>query len=137
VAVDGAAPAGTRRAGVVASIGIVVGAYAVLASMTKPNTLPALLAVLLPAAVVTACAFRKPPSAVHPSVRLRRTTVLWVSVVVVGLVWEVGALIGEHTVGQHQFPTLSALTEPALENPIVRFAAWVGWLLAGWRLARR
>ena len=63
--------------------------------------------------------------------------VLWVGVVVVGLAWEVGALIGEHTVGQHQFPTLSSLTEPALENPIVRFAAWVGWLLAGWRLARR
>jgi hypothetical protein len=137
VAVDQPAPAGTRRTAVVACLGIVVGAYAALASMTRPNTLSALVALVLPAAVVTACAFRQSPRPADPSPRLRRAAVLWASVVVAGVVWEAVAFVGEHTVGQDQFPTLSMLSEPALENPIVRFAAWVAWLLAGWRLTRR
>jgi hypothetical protein len=54
-----------------------------------------------------------------------------------GLLWEATAFIGEHTVGQYEYPTLSLLAEPALQEPTARFAAWVAWLLAGWGLVRR
>jgi hypothetical protein len=136
VAVDEEARVRTRRGGVIAIVAIASCAYATLASTTRPNTLPALVAVVMPAAAVTAWVFRHPP-AVEPSRRVRRATVLWAAVILAGLLWEAAAFIGEHTVGQYEYPTLSLLTEPALQEPMVRFAAWVAWLLAGWGLVRR
>jgi putative flippase GtrA len=137
VAVDDVAPARSGSRGVLVCLAIVVCAYAAVASATTANTLPALIAVMLPAAAVTAWTFRAPPITPDTSPRLRRAAVLWACVIAAGVLWEVGALFGEHTVGQSQYPTLSALAEPALQNPVVRFAAWIGWLLAGWRLVRR
>jgi hypothetical protein len=136
VAVDNEARVRTRRGGVIAILAIATCAYATLASTTRPNTLPALVAVVLPAAAVMAWAFRHPPK-VEPSRHLRRATALWAAVTVTALLWEASAFIGEHTVGRYEYPTLSLLAEPALQEPTLRFAAWVAWLLAGWGLVRR
>lgn len=135
MAVDDEARVRTRR-GVIAILAIVTCAYAMVASTTRPNTGPALVAVVLPAAAVAAWVFRHPPK-VEPSRRLRQATVLWAAVTMTGLLWEATAFIGEHTVGQYEYPTLSLLAEPALQEPTARFAAWVAWLLAGWGLVRR
>ncbi len=62
---------------------------------------------------------------------------LWACLVTAAFLWEAGAFIGEHIVGQYQYPTLSLLAEPALGDPLVRFGAWAVWLLGGWRLVRR
>lgn len=135
--VDHSARATPRRRSPVAFLALLTGAYAAVAATTKPNTVPAVVAVAVPAAVATAWTLRQPPEPVEMTTGLRRATVAWVAVTLAGLLWEAGAYLGEHTVGQYQFPTLSVLAEPALEDPVVRFAAWTVWLLAGWRLVRR
>lgn len=137
MAVDDGARIGARRRRVLGYLAIVTAAYAALASTMRANTLPALVAVVLPAAAVAVWTFRHPPPTVEPSPRLRRTTMLWVGVATAAVVWEVGAFIGERTVGSYQYPTLSLLAEPALQHPVIRFGAWAVWLLAGWRLLRR
>jgi hypothetical protein len=137
VAVDDGAWVGSRRRSVDAFLAVVIAAYAALASTTRPNTLPALVAVVLPAAAVTGWILRRPSEEVEPSPSLRRTTMLWACLMTAAFLWETGAFIGEHIVGQYQYPTLSLLAEPALGDPVVRFGAWAVWLLAGWRLVRR
>ncbi|HEX2362994.1 MAG TPA: hypothetical protein VHI11_13050 [Jiangellaceae bacterium] len=135
--VDHSARAAPRRRSPVAVLALLTGAYAAVAATTKPNTAPAVVAVAIPAAVATAWTFRQPSEPVEMTAGLRRATFAWTAVTLAGLLWEAGAYLGEHTVGQYQFPTLSVLAEPALEDPVARFAAWTVWLLAGWRLVRR
>jgi hypothetical protein len=132
---DGASVANRRR--VVVLLALLTCAYAALASTARAKTLPALAAVMLPAAVVAAWTFRHPPPPVEPSYRLHRATLLWACLATTALLWETGALIGERTVGPYQYPTLSLLVEPALQEPVIRFGAWAVWLLAGWRLVWR
>lgn len=126
-----------RRPAAVAGAAALCG-YAVVATTTRPNTALALLALLIPIAVVAAGAMgeaRTPEAAGSP--QLRRTAVLWLSVITLALLWEAAAYVGEHTVGAYDHPTVSALLEPAMQQPPVRFAAWALWLFAGWRLVRR
>jgi hypothetical protein len=137
VTVDDGARLGTRGRSVAVVIAAVITCYAAVASTTKSNTAPAVMAVALPVATVGLLAFRRPYPVVDESRRLRRTTEVWAAVAITGFLWEAGAYLGEHTVGQYQFPTLSVLSEPALADPMVRFGAWLLWLLAGWRLVRR
>jgi len=111
--------------------------YAALASLTRINTVPAVLAVAVPVGVVAAVALRRPNLPTVPDARLRRTTRLWAVVALTGLLWEAGAYFGELTIGQHEHPTVSVLLEPSLQDPAVRFVAWALWLLAAWRLVRR
>lgn len=133
---DHARVGGRRRATVLAAV---VGtiAYAAVASTTRINTVPAVVAVALPCATAAVLTLRRPewPASAEP--RLRRTTMLWAAVVMTGLLWEAGAYVGELTIGQYEHPTLSVLFEPSLQNPPVRFVAWSLWLWAGWRLVRR
>jgi hypothetical protein len=112
-------------------------AYAALAATTRVNTVPAVVAVAVPGATVAALTLRRPERLVAASPLLRRTTMLWAVVALTGLLWEAGTYFGELTVGQYEHPTLSVLLEPSLQHPVVRFAAWSLWLMAGWRLARR
>jgi hypothetical protein len=135
VAVEDAVPARIPRRGIIT--GFAVACYAAIASMTAVKTLPALIAVVLPAAAAVAWASRASPDAAEPTPGRRRASLLWAGVVMAALLWEAGALLGEHSVGSYQYPTVSALAEPVMADPVVRFVAWVGWLLAGWRLVRR
>jgi hypothetical protein len=112
-------------------------AYAALAATTRVNTVPAAVAVAVPVTTVAALTLRRPERLVAASPLLRRTTMLWAVVALTGLLWEAGAYFGELTIGQYEYPTLSVLLEPSLQHPVVRFAAWSLWLMAGWRLARR
>ncbi len=111
--------------------------YAALASLTRINTVPAVVAVAVPVGVVAAVTLRRPNRPTVPDARLRRTTRLWAVVALTGLLWEAGAYFGELTIGQYEYPTLSVLLEPPLQDPALRFVAWSVWLLAGWRLVRR
>jgi hypothetical protein len=112
-------------------------AYAALAATTRVNTVPAVVAVAVPVTTVAALTLRRPERLVAASPLLRRTTMLWAVVALTGLLWEAGAYFGELTIGQYEHPTLSVLLESSLQHPVVRFAAWSLWLMAGWRLARR
>jgi hypothetical protein len=137
VAIDDRVWAGSHRRTLVAFLAVVTAGYAAFGSTTRANTLSALVAVVLPVTAVTVWVFRHRPPTIDPSPLLPRTTKLWACVAAAVLVWEIGVLIGEHTVGQYEYPTLSLLAEPALQEPVIRFAAWVAWLVAGWRLVRR
>ena len=118
-----------------AAVGTV--AYAALAATTRVNTVPAVIAVAVPGATVAALTLRRPERAIAETPLLRRTTMFWAVAALTGLLWEAGAYLGELTIGQYEHPTLSVLLEPSLQHPVVRFAAWSLWLMAGWRLARR
>ncbi|MGH8773631.1 MAG: hypothetical protein ACRDWI_00120 [Jiangellaceae bacterium] len=137
MATEDRAPADVRRRLAGALLLAATFAYAATASTTKVNSAPAAVAVALPGVVVAVRALRAPSRDVTAVEPLGRTTLLWASLTLVGLLWEAGAYLGEHTVGQYEHPTLSVLAAPLLHEPGARFAAWSLWLLAGWRLLRR
>jgi hypothetical protein len=137
VSADDGASVTTRRRAVVLVAALGTLAYAALASTTRVNTVPAVVAVALPGAAVAVLTLRRPERPGEASQLLRRTTTLWAVVALTGLLWEAGAYFGELTIAQYDHPTLSILLEPSLQSPTVRFAAWVLWLWAGWRLVRR
>ena len=137
MSVDDGAQLGARRRAVVLMAAAGTVAYAALAATTRVNTVPAVVAVAVPGATVAALTLRRPERPVAASPLLRRTTMLWAVVALTGLLWEAGAYVGELTIGQYEHPTLSILLEPSLQHPVVRFAAWSLWLMAGWRLVRR
>ena len=137
MSVDDGAQVGTHRRAIVLMVAAGTVAYAALAATTRVNTVPAVVAVAVPVTAVAALTLRRPERLVAASPLLRRTTMLWAVVALTGLLWEAGAYFGELTIGQYEHPTLSVLLEPSLQHPVVRFAAWSLWLMAGWRLARR
>lgn len=113
--------------------------YAALASGLDVRTWPAEVAVLVPAAVVTALALARPPSPVSVDEPVRRAAVVWGVLVGAALLWEAWAFFHQPAwnVASVTHPSLSSLVEPALDVRPVRFTAWLLWLAAGWRLVRR
>ena len=63
-----------------------------------------------------------------------RTAVIWVALVGLLLTWQVAAYL-QHPRSDH--PTLSSLTNAALDPRPVRALAFAGWMLAAGWLARR
>jgi len=66
--------------------------------------------------------------------RLGEGAVWWLLPVVVFTVFESATFaLGS----SDDFPTFSTLADPVLEDPVVRSAAYFGWLAAFWALVRR
>ncbi len=115
--------------------------YAAVASLTRPLSDAAAVAVAVPAVVVLVLAASGPPPAdrggIDPGVR--RTAVLWAGVLALGTAWELAAWLQQpaYNVASYDHPTVSTLLDPVTEPWIMRFAAWCCWLYAGYRLVRR
>jgi len=72
------------------------------------------------------------------SERLTRSATAWAIVGIAFCIWELGMyFLGLNASGRTEFPALSDLLDPVLNNPIGRFLAIAAWLAGGVALARR
>ena len=115
--------------------------YAAVASLTRPLSSAAAVAVAVPAVAGLVLACLASPSADRrgndPAVR--RTAALWAVVVALGTAWELAAWLQQpaYNVASHEHPTASMLVDPVTEAGIPRFAAWCCWMYVGYRVVRR
>jgi len=121
--------------------GLAVGAvalYAAVASLSRPFSAAAVVAVAVPLGIVLVRSRRRRP-AVPVDVPLRRTAVAWGAVLGLATVVELVAFVRQpaYDVASPALPTLSVLLDPLTSAGPTRFLAWCGWLWAGWELARR
>ena len=120
--------------------GLAVGAvalYAGVASLSRPFSGAAVMAVAVPVAVVLVRSRRRRPAV--PNVPLRRTAVAWGAVLGLATVVELVAFVRQpaYDLASPALPTLSVLLDPLTSAGPTRFLAWCGWLWVGWELARR
>ena len=120
--------------------GLAVGAvalYAGVASLSRPFSGAAVMAVAVPVAVVLVRSRRRRPAV--PNAPLRRTAVAWGAVLGLATVVELVAFVRQpaYDVASPALPTLSVLLDPLTSAGPTRFLAWCGWLWVGWELARR
>lgn len=123
--------------------------YAAVASLTRPQTGAAALAVAAPVVaglVMTGINRRSPEHAAEhaaepgaPAPGARRTTALWALVVALAIAWELAAWLQQpaYNIASHEHPTVSILIDPVTDAGIPRFAAWCCWLYVGYRVVSR
>jgi hypothetical protein len=115
--------------------------YAAAASLTRPLTGAAAVAVAVPAVAGLVLAGIARPSAGHKGIDppVRRTAVLWAAVVTLGTGWELAAWLQQpaYNVASYEHPTVSMLLDPVTQAGIPRFAAWCCWVYVGYRMVRR
>ena len=121
--------------------GLAVGAvalYAGVASLSRPFSAAAVVAVAVPLGIVLVRSRRRRPS-LPVDVPLRRTAVAWGAVLGLATVVELVAFVRQpaYDLASPALPTLSVLLDPLTSAGPTRFLAWCGWLWAGWELARR
>ena len=70
---------------------------------------------------------------------LRRSAVLWATASILGCLWELGAFfLGQSSpTAEYDFPPLSTLVGPLLDEPLGRAVLVTLWLLGGFALLRR
>jgi hypothetical protein len=114
-----------------------VALYAGVASLSRPFSGAAVVAVAVPVAVVLVRSRRRRPAV--PNAPLRRTAVAWGAVLGQATVMELVAFVRQpaYDVASPALPTLSVLLDPLTSAGPTRFLAWCGWLWVGWELARR
>lgn len=63
---------------------------------------------------------------------------MWSALVVLGLAWEAYAFVRQPdwSRAHHDYPTISTLLDPVLEQGPLRVVGWLVWLVVGWRLVR-
>jgi hypothetical protein len=115
--------------------------YAAVATLSRPLTAAAAVAVAIPAAIVLVHSIRwrsRTARAAFTDPR-RRTAAAWGAVVMLAAALELVAFSRQpaYNVASPNFPTLSVLLDPLTEAGPSRFALWCCWLWAGWALARR
>lgn len=115
--------------------------YAAVASLTRPLTSAAAVAVAFPALAGLVLAGIARPSADHGGIdpAVRRTAALWAAVVALGTAWELAAWLQQpaYNVASYEHPTVSMLFDPVTQAGIPRFAAWCCWVYVGYRVVRR
>lgn len=119
-----------RRPALLIRLLIVGACYAAVAATFRSHSLPALVAVLIPGAVLFALAAlrSRPGDATREPIRSGR--LVWLVWAVVFGAWELVALLRDEL-------SLSLLMDPVLEVYPLRLAAWAAWLYVGWLLVRR
>jgi hypothetical protein len=115
--------------------------YAALASLSRPFTGAAAVAVAVPAVIVLvgACRRRPPAPGAAGRGRVRRTALGWGALLVLAGAVELVALARQpaYDVASPEHPTISLLLDPVTEGGPLRFVAWCCWLGLGWAVARR
>lgn len=111
---------------------------ATLGALTRPFEWAATGVVVVVAGTVLVCAVRRPSEPIPPGPRLRNGLVLWSLLLLAISGWELFALSRQESwnVPDRSHPTLSTLLDPPLEQGPGRWAGWLIWLAAGWRLLR-
>jgi hypothetical protein len=117
-------------------------AYAAVATLSRPLTAAAAVAVAIPVAIVLVRSVRRrPPPTARAAVTgpRRRTAAAWGTVVILAAALELVAFSRQpaYNVATPDFPTLSVLLDPLTVAGPTRFVLWCCWLWAGWALARR
>jgi hypothetical protein len=120
--------------------GLAVGAgalYAGVASLSRPLTGAAAVAVAVPVAIVLVRAWR--PPTVPAAGPIRRTVAAWGTLIVLAGAVELVAFVRQpaYNIASPDLPTLSVLLDPLTGGGPTRFLTWCGWLWVGWRLVRR
>jgi hypothetical protein len=117
-------------------------AYAAVATLSRPLTAAAAVAVAIPVAIVLVRSVRRrPPPTARAAVTgpRRRTAAAWGTVVILAAALELVAFSRQpaYNVATPDFPTLSVLLDPLTEAGPTRFVLWCCWLWDGWALVRR
>lgn len=116
-------------------IGAVLAGYAWVDAEAAPFSARSLVGVLIPAAVLGAIAFRRPPQRIPPPERLDvKGTSYWLICIVALFEWEASAF-KDYSLTWH--PSLTDLINPLLSPHLVKSAAIMVWILAGWGLVKR
>ncbi|MEV4754611.1 hypothetical protein AB0J86_05805 [Micromonospora sp. NPDC049559] len=122
--------AGRLRAAWLAYAGI--AAYALLAALARPLTLPSVFTVLAPGIALLWWGARRVPLRVVDAGRA--TAVTWLGLGLLFCAWEVVALC---TGNDPAHPTFSILADPALDTYPGRVAGYLLWLSTGaWLVSR-
>ncbi|MFK3982845.1 hypothetical protein ACI2K4_21015 [Micromonospora sp. NPDC050397] len=109
-----------------------IAAYALVAAIARPLTLPAAAVVLAPGLALVWWGARRVPS--RSIVAGRATAIAWYGLGGVFCVWELVALF---TGNDSAHPTLSILADPFLDTYPGRVAGYVLWLSTGaWLVTR-
>jgi hypothetical protein len=117
--------------------------YAALASLSRPLTGVAAVAVAVPAVIVLVRACRRRPPAPRDAGRgrvgVRRTALGGGAHVGLAGAVELVALARQpaYDVASPEHPTISLLLDPVTEGGPLRFVAWCCWLGLGWAVTRR
>jgi hypothetical protein len=116
-------------------IGIVLAGYAWVAGSTVPFSTASLVSVLIPGVVLAVIAYRWPPRRIPPPDKLNITGMSYWAICLAALFeWEASAF-RDNTRTWH--PSLTDLINPLIEPHLIKSAAIVVWMLAGWALVRR
>jgi hypothetical protein len=134
-------PANAAGVAVLAAVAVLVAAYAWWAVGREPFTWRATLAVVPAGAAAAAWgtwrrgAMFGRTTAASPGAGARAPSVAWWALLaVVAAAWQLAAYLQDP---RDDHPTLSSLTNAALDSQEARAAAFVAWLLATVGLARR
>jgi hypothetical protein len=136
-----APPPSRRRRAILAVTWLAGGAlYAAVVGSFSRYSWPATAGVVALGAIVVLIGWQGPlrPRPDPGRLPLPGTT-LWGGLLVVGGLWELGALIQQPglTVSSSAHPTISTLTDPLLSSHGGRSVALAVWLLLGWLLVER
>ncbi|MEV4622693.1 hypothetical protein AB0J74_28770 [Asanoa sp. NPDC049573] len=115
-----------------AVVTVLIAAYAFIAAVARPLTLPATATVLVPGLALVVWGARRTPRKIVKTTRA--TVVIWFTLLGAFCVWEVVAF-GWGNDQAH--PTLSLAFDPVLENYAARVIGYVIWLSTGAWVASR
>jgi hypothetical protein len=126
---------GGARLGRRLAIGAGLAAYSWVAASAAEFSTAALIGVLLPGAVLAIVARWRPPARIPPPDRLDAAGFsYWAICVAVLFEWEASAF-KDDSLWWH--PSLTELIDPLIAPHLLKSAAFLIWLLAGWALVRR
>jgi hypothetical protein len=118
-----------------ALLGAGLAAYAYVLAGTAPFSRGALIGVIIPGAVLGTIALVRPPQRISPPEELDLTGMsYWVICLAAFFEWEASAY-RDNSWPWH--PSFTDLIEPLMEPHLIKSAAILVWLLAGWALVRR
>ena len=116
-------------------IGAGLAVYAWVAGSAAPFSRGAFLAVLIPGAILALLAYGRPPERIPPPEQLDVLgTSYWLIVLTAFFEWEASAY-KDNSWPWH--PSFTDLINPLLGPHVVKSAAILVWMLAGWALVRR
>ena len=116
----------------------VVLVVATLGARTHPFDRAATVLIAVSAGVVIVSAVRRPSEPDALPARLRNGLFLWAPLLLAVAAWELFAISRQESwnTPDPAHPTVSTLLDPMLEQGPGRWAGWLIWLAAGWRLLR-
>jgi hypothetical protein len=125
----------SRRRARIAVIVAALAVYAWIDASAAPFTTAALVGVLIPGTVLGAIAWARPPERIPPPRELDMLGMsYWMICLAALFEWEASAF-RDNSLAWH--PSLTNLIDPLIAPHVVKSAAILVWILAGWGLVRR